>query len=643
MKCRMYLLLLLLISSLILSDAVSEPELNYTCTPDGKVEFHCFLEKGANPSFTWSLIFKTLDGTSAPHSVKSQTLVLKDITGYVVCTAENSVSKQQSPIVFYSCEGRGRQPIDIRLSVMAVTRRGLPIENITGAEALVESCGDGEPQKKKQETEQSISSSRGETLGSPVKRRFSKSIWSNKNLLNGIDILWKRGTVPVARLKESTVFYYGDYENKANIFTNGTLRLDKIDDADTGPYSVVVSDANGRNINSEIAQLFMINIIPFQTVDSVLGSSLLLLLKNIANSSAIEWRKDNRSVAGFKQEAPYYNENYKDRASMFANGTLRLDKTQNTDSGSYSIVVFDKAFKECPQANGSMGSSVVLFLNNEDHIHFSNIEWKKGNSLVAKLKDSAPHYYGDYRNRAEIFNNGTLILHETQGTDTGNYSVEFFDTNGNVRFKWITQLLIVAPPGIETGSMYTADNNPIQTVPIRLGSCVIFQLNNTNMSESSDISWRMGHTCIGHLKNNNHSYCGTYKQRDEIFANGSLRLCNANTTDMGKYHVQVFDKDGKSRQTGAAELIMFVTGVFGGIIWFMIGGIGITVLLIVIAVSVLHCCLQKPQSQPDVEMLDFEHTQDAPIPSSVLQRKLSVVYTSIKIRKKGSEVVHFER
>ncbi|MGH0131321.1 UNVERIFIED_CONTAM: hypothetical protein FKN15_045545 [Acipenser sinensis] len=66
---------------------------------------------------------------------------------------------------------RGRQPIDIRLSVMAVTRRALPIESITGAEALVESCGDGEPQKKKRATEQSLSSSRGETLGSPVYER----------------------------------------------------------------------------------------------------------------------------------------------------------------------------------------------------------------------------------------------------------------------------------------------------------------------------------------------------------------------------------------------------------------------------------------------------------------------------------------
>ncbi|MGH0117469.1 UNVERIFIED_CONTAM: hypothetical protein FKN15_078163 [Acipenser sinensis] len=71
----------------------------------------------------------------------------------------------------YLVKGRGRQPIDIRLSVMAVTRRGLPIESITGAEALVESCGDGEPQKKKRATEQSISSSRGETLGSPVYER----------------------------------------------------------------------------------------------------------------------------------------------------------------------------------------------------------------------------------------------------------------------------------------------------------------------------------------------------------------------------------------------------------------------------------------------------------------------------------------
>ncbi|MGH0115300.1 UNVERIFIED_CONTAM: hypothetical protein FKN15_006728 [Acipenser sinensis] len=87
------------------------------------------------------------------------------------CGAVQGETCADSSDVFLFAAGRGRQPIDIRLSVMAVTRRGLPIESITGAEALVESCGDGEPQKKKRATEQSISSSRGETLGSPVYER----------------------------------------------------------------------------------------------------------------------------------------------------------------------------------------------------------------------------------------------------------------------------------------------------------------------------------------------------------------------------------------------------------------------------------------------------------------------------------------
>ncbi|MGH0151209.1 UNVERIFIED_CONTAM: hypothetical protein FKN15_060188 [Acipenser sinensis] len=96
---------------------------------------------------------------------------MRDALNESVVSIGQSLVKQKVPVERREAYGRGRQPIDIRLSVMAVTRRGLPIESITGAEALVESCGDGEPQKKKRATEQSISSSRGETLGSPVYER----------------------------------------------------------------------------------------------------------------------------------------------------------------------------------------------------------------------------------------------------------------------------------------------------------------------------------------------------------------------------------------------------------------------------------------------------------------------------------------
>ncbi|MGH0158460.1 UNVERIFIED_CONTAM: hypothetical protein FKN15_056259 [Acipenser sinensis] len=114
-------------------------------------------------------------GSEAPSSLAQDSLVLG--TGPVPGRPALGAGRGRQPIdirlsvMAVTRRGRGRQPIDIRLSVMAVTRRGLPIESITGAEALVENCGDGEPQKKKRATEQSISSSRGETLGSPVYER----------------------------------------------------------------------------------------------------------------------------------------------------------------------------------------------------------------------------------------------------------------------------------------------------------------------------------------------------------------------------------------------------------------------------------------------------------------------------------------
>ncbi|XP_041123000.1 carcinoembryonic antigen-related cell adhesion molecule 5-like [Polyodon spathula] len=197
---------------------------------------------------------------------------------------------------------------------------------------------------------------------------------STKNLLNGIDILWKKRTVPIARIKESTAFYYGDYENKANVFPNGTLRLDRIDDADTGPYSGVVSDANGRNIHSEIAHLFMMS------------------------------------------------------------------------------------YTECTPVYEAKGSTTFLFLENHNDIQTISFEktWKKGGSLVAEFKGSIPYYYGHYGTRTGVFKNGTLRLDRTQEWDTGNYSVDFFDKDKNNIGRWAIQLFIIAAPGIETDSIYSA-------------------------------------------------------------------------------------------------------------------------------------------------------------------------------------------
>ncbi|MGH0118675.1 UNVERIFIED_CONTAM: hypothetical protein FKN15_027758 [Acipenser sinensis] len=385
-------------TQLFLIDAVSEPELNYTCTPDGKVEFHCFLEKGADPSFTWSLNYKTLDGNSAPHSAKSQTLVLKDITGYVVCTAENSVSKQQSPIVFYSCE------------------ENADFQKVYGV------------------------------LGKSVFLHVS-----NKNLLNGIDILWKRGTVPVARLKESTVFYYGDYENKANIFTNGTLRLDKIDDADTGPYSVVVSDANGRNIHSEIAQLFMMNGVSQPEVKyTCLPNGKIQFNCSVEKGSdpLFQWSLDGNILVG---ETAFHTIK-KNVAVLYhvVSGKL-ICIVANNASESYSDPISFACEEENINTHSHQFESIETLLGTSVFFQFkssglaigSDIVWKKGGSPVAWLQNNGTVCNGDYKNRAEIFANGSLKLDKTRETDSGNYSVDVFTKHGTKIRRRIAKLIII--------------------------------------------------------------------------------------------------------------------------------------------------------------------------------------------------------
>ncbi|MGH0137715.1 UNVERIFIED_CONTAM: hypothetical protein FKN15_036578 [Acipenser sinensis] len=64
--------------------------------------------------------------------------------------------------------GRGRQPVDIRLSVMAVTRRGLPLENVKGVRKRwrkEKNCGNRNPRTKGNLIERIVLA--GKTLGRP--------------------------------------------------------------------------------------------------------------------------------------------------------------------------------------------------------------------------------------------------------------------------------------------------------------------------------------------------------------------------------------------------------------------------------------------------------------------------------------------
>lgn len=58
-------------------------------------------------------------------------------------------------------------------------------------------------------------------------------------------------------------------------------------------------------------------------------------------SSHIEWKRGNTPLAEFKENNTGYHGDSKNRSEIFSNGTLRLDSTQEHDTETYSVDVFN--------------------------------------------------------------------------------------------------------------------------------------------------------------------------------------------------------------------------------------------------------------------------------------------------------------
>ncbi|XP_034764335.1 T-cell surface antigen CD2-like isoform X1 [Acipenser ruthenus] len=79
---------------------------------------------------------------------------------------------------------------------------------------------------------------------------------------------------------------------------------------------------------------------------------------------------------------------------------------------------------------GVQGQSVVLAMESKNLTNFFDIVWKAGDDRIARLNNAIPSYYGDHHGKVEIFVNGTIRLNRAEQDDSGNYTVEVFDSNG---------------------------------------------------------------------------------------------------------------------------------------------------------------------------------------------------------------------
>ncbi|XP_041079850.1 pregnancy-specific glycoprotein 22-like [Polyodon spathula] len=273
-----------------------------------------------------------------------------------------------------------------------------------------------------------------------------------ENILNSSDFMLKKDNTLVFKVNKAVIQFYQEYRNRIVIYPNGTIRLNGAQATDSGNYIVEMFDASGTMIHKATHSVIIIE----SVVEGVLGSSVFFHLKNKAHGAEMKWSKGGAVVASLIKDYPRYSGYYKDRTQIFTNGTLRLHKIQENDLGIYTVNVTDKDKNnsyieyaellisnliELPCVYGATACSVTLFIEHMDGRNISDAKWKKGENSLAEFKGPTPCYYGEYGSRAEIFTNGTLRLDRTLKTDTGNYSMEFFDNK--IKQKWIAQLFII--------------------------------------------------------------------------------------------------------------------------------------------------------------------------------------------------------
>ncbi|MGH0147986.1 UNVERIFIED_CONTAM: hypothetical protein FKN15_039428 [Acipenser sinensis] len=216
------------------------------------------LDKGDNASFNWSLDGVPLNTSLAYFSDKEHIVILKkNVTGDLVCIAKNQINEEKSDSVKSNCSVTAE---DIRVSVYGA-------------------------------------------LGDSVHLHF------NTTLNSSVHVEWKQGDKPIGVIKNNRPGFKDPYINRAEIFANGTLRLDRTQKNDSGDYSVDVFNTDGTNIFKGSMQVYIQEAVSQPVVHSTClshGKVLLVCTVDKGDNASFNWSLDgvplNTSLAYFSDE-----------------------------------------------------------------------------------------------------------------------------------------------------------------------------------------------------------------------------------------------------------------------------------------------------------------------------------------------------
>ncbi|XP_028668877.1 carcinoembryonic antigen-related cell adhesion molecule 3-like isoform X2 [Erpetoichthys calabaricus] len=268
----------------------------------------------------------------------------------------------------------------------------------------------------------------------------------NKIQNNTQSIIWKKSDTGVITVKHLSVPDISkNSDTRYSVFEDGTLRLDDVEQNDTGSYTVEQSDGN-KILDTEYFELIVFETDYFEEEEGQEGDSAELnpLPWRMFNGSHFVWKKDNSTVAEYKLESATCFKQFQNRCEVDGNGTLKLTRLQKDDGGIYIIHLYENGMIEevgavCLFISNTIedspiamttGTKAHLFIKASPSEKVYDIHWKKRDSHIAQLSGQSYNYYWPYKNRISVHQNGSVEIHKLKKDDSGEYSVEFFYKHG---------------------------------------------------------------------------------------------------------------------------------------------------------------------------------------------------------------------
>ncbi|MGH0117133.1 UNVERIFIED_CONTAM: hypothetical protein FKN15_029546 [Acipenser sinensis] len=405
-------------------DAGSEPKINPTSTPNLETQFHCTLENG-----TVIELSRGKEGGAFQFLINKSMIITNYTNGIAFCSLHTGSSSCSGNLTTEPGDASNAEDADDQLYTQVVKKGGKnkskckPKEDVTAENISVPVYG---------------------ALGDSVYLHF------NTTLNSSVEVQWKRGVNRIAVFKNNRMAFNNHYINRAEIFANGTLRLDRTQKNDSGDYSVDVFTTDGTPIFKGSMQVYIQEAVSQPVVHSTClshGKVLLVCTVDKGDNASFNWSLDgvplNTSLAYFSDEehVVILKKHVSDHAVSLRPTLLGRPCSDARVSCPDSSTVKVTAENISVPVYGALGDSVYLHFNTtlNSSVH---VEWKQGDNRIGVFKNNRPGFKDPYINRTEIFANGTLRLDRTQKNDSGDYSVDMFTTDGTNIFKGSMQVYI---------------------------------------------------------------------------------------------------------------------------------------------------------------------------------------------------------